>query len=99
MGQLVDKHNFGAPRQDGVHIHFLEHGALIVDLLARHGFQLFGEILHAFAPVRFDDTDDDILAAAAPANRFAQHAVGLPHTGRISEEELEDSAGLGRGGS
>ncbi len=34
--QLVDQHHFRMARQDGVHIHLLEHRALVFDFLARH---------------------------------------------------------------
>src|SRR5215475_6376677 len=40
----------------------------------------------------FNDSDDNIFAAAGPPNRLAQHAIGLPYSGRVSEEELEDAA-------
>jgi len=39
--------------------------------------------------VRFDHADDYIFAAAVPPDGLTQHAVGLAHTRRVPEKELE----------
>ena len=39
MRQFIHQRHLRMPRQDGIHVHLLEEGALVVELLARHGFQ------------------------------------------------------------
>src|SRR5260370_9564892 len=80
------------PREDGVNLHLLEYRALVFDLLARYLPHMRNRPFDAFAPVRFHHADDDVFAAATPAQGLAQHAEGLAHAWRVTEEELEDAA-------
>src|SRR5260370_1665578 len=80
------------PRQDGVNIHLLEDRALVFDFLARYLLHMRNQLFDAFAPVRFHHADDDVFAAATPAQGLAHHAEGLAHAWRVTEEELEDPA-------
>ena len=94
VGEFVDQDDFGMSRDDGVDVHFLEHRAFVLELFAWNGFELAEELFDAFAAVRFDDADDDVLAAAAAANGFAEHAEGLADAWRVAQEKLEDAAGF-----
>ena len=49
------------------------------------------EFRDSFAAVGFDKADDNILAAAVAADRFAQHAIGLADARRVAQEQLEHS--------
>ena len=57
---------------------------------------LRGEFRRGLAAVALHHADHDIFAAAGAANRLAQHVVGLAHTGRVAEKQLEDSPRLFR---
>ena len=69
----------------------------VFDFLARDGFELRHQFGDAFAAVRFDDADDDVLAAAVAADRFAQHAVRLADAGRVAEKQLQHALRFFRG--
>jgi hypothetical protein len=57
---------------------------------------LIGKLDDAFAAVGFDDANNNIFAAVATANCFAQHAVSFADTGSVAEKQFE-SATLFRG--
>ena len=87
--QLVHQRDRRAARDDGVHVHFLEHRALVFDFLARDGIELRHEFGDAFAAVGFHDADDDVFAATVAADRLAEHAVGLADARRVAEKQLQ----------
>ncbi len=96
--KLVDQHQLGTARQDGVEVHLLERAALVVDAPARDelepGDQRFG-----LAPsMRLDDTDGDIGALAPLGLRRFQHLEGLADPGRRAQEDLQLAAALARNG-
>src|SRR5690242_6650266 len=97
MSKFIDEHDGGAPCQNGIDVHLFKDGAFVLNLPARNVFQLFDKLLDALATVCFDDTDDHVFAAAAAANRFAQHAEGFSNAGSVTEKQLELPAGLLRG--
>ena len=68
VGKFVHQHDFGFSSKDGVHIHLFEDRAFVLDLLARDGFDLRGELLDALAAVGFDNADDHVFAAAPAAD-------------------------------
>src|ERR1700730_7026150 len=82
--KLVNENDCWFAGDDSVNVHFLEDRTFIVHRLARNGFELGREFLNALAAMGFDDTDDDIFAAALAANGLAQHAVGLAYTGSVA---------------
>ncbi len=92
VGELVDQHELGATREDGVEIHFLEDPALVVDRLARNDLKA-GELgLGLGAAVRFHDADHDIHALGLATLGGDQHRVGLADAGRGAKEDLELAA-------
>jgi hypothetical protein len=94
VGQLVDQDDLRFAREDAVDIHLLKEDALVVDFLSRYFFELFGQLCGARAAVCLDDPDHDVLTSLAPADRLAEHVVGLADAGRVAEEEFEGAAGL-----
>ena len=42
----------------------------------------------------FHNSDHNVFAAAGSSNRLTEHAIGLPYSGGIPEEEFEDAARL-----
>ena len=69
--EFIDQHDLGAARQDRVHIHFFENGALVFDFLAGHRFHLFGKFFDTLTSVCFDKSDDYVLTTAAPPQCLA----------------------------
>ena len=92
VGELVDQHERGTARQDGVEIHFLEHAALVVDLALRDDLEPGKLRLGLGAAVRLDHADHDIDALRLAAAGGDQHLVGLADAGRGAEEDLELAA-------
>ena len=93
--ELIDNRESGMPGQDGVEIHFVERGAAIFDLRARHDRHPFEQRFRLLAPVRFDDADHDFAALLLLLPRRLQHRVGLAHAGRHPEKNLELAARSG----
>jgi len=99
VGEFVDEDDLGLALEDGIDVHLVEEGALVIDLAGGDDFELVGEFGGAFAAVGFDDTDDDVFTALAAANAFRQHAESLADAGSVAEKDLEATArllGLGR---
>ncbi len=64
-----------------VEVHLLEVGPPVLHDLAGDHLQLVDHVLDALSPVALDEPDDDIGAALLAPEAFAQHGVGLTHTG------------------
>src|SRR6185437_2597643 len=97
--QLVDQYHLRPPREDCVHVHLLKQRAFVLQRNARHLFQLPCQLRRARAAMCLHKADYDVLAAAAPTDRLAQHTEGFADPGRVAEEYLEPAALLafGRG--
>jgi hypothetical protein len=63
MCQLVDQNDLRLALQDGIDVHLGEDGSFVVDVARSDVFELGCLLGSAFAAVRLDDADDDILAA------------------------------------
>ena len=98
VGQLVNQDDGGPAGKDGIDIHLLEDGALVLELAAGDAFQLAGELGDAFATVGFNDAGNDVLAATGATLGLAQHAVGFAHAGGVAEKDLEDADSFFFGG-
>ena len=98
VGQFVDQHHRRLASQNSVQVHFLEDRALVFELFSGNGFELLDQFHDSLAAMRLYDADDYIFAPAFPADGLAQHAVGFPHPGRISQEQLERAASFSRRG-
>ncbi len=85
---------WGRAGEDGGGVHLLEDDALVLDAAAGNLLQLFGELGGAWAAMGFNYADDDVFAALAAADGFAEHVVGLADAGRVAEKELEGAASL-----
>ena len=96
--QFVDQYHRRATRQNRVDIHLFKDGALIFHLLSWHDFHPRDQLLDPFAAVRLNHADDDVLAAAAAPDRFAQHAERLAHTRRITQKQLKNATRFLRAG-
>ena len=83
------------PRENGIEIHLLERCPAILDLRSRHDRHAFGQRFGFFAPVRFDDADDDFGALLQLLLCGLQHGVGLPDARRHAEKNLELAARRG----
>ncbi len=92
--EFIDERHLRLAGEDGVDVHLGEESALVVDLAGRDLFELGGLLGGAFAAVGLHDADDDILAALAAADAFAQHAEGLADAGSVAQKDLEPAAGL-----
>src|SRR6185437_13271203 len=64
----------------------------VFDLTARHLFQLCRQTRSFTPAMRFNDADDDILAATAPSDTFTQHAEGLAYARGVAEKHLKAAA-------
>ena len=95
--QLVDQHQPGVAREDGVQIHLGERAAVRRHLVARHDLVAARQRLGLGAPVRLDHADDDIGASTRACLALGQHLVGLADTRRRAEEHLEATDTLPRG--
>ena len=62
MRELVNDRNTGMPRQNCVEIHFAQFRAAVFKLQTRHDGQTFEQCFGFFAPVRFNDANDDFAA-------------------------------------
>src|SRR6266850_3441060 len=61
--EFIHQDHGRAARQNGVHIHFFEHRALVFDLFSGNSLNLRDEFFDAFAAMRLDDSDDHVFAA------------------------------------
>ncbi len=84
MREFIDQHNFGAAGEYGVDVHFLKHGALVVDLFAGNRRQLIREFDNTLAAVGFDNADNNIFSPVGAADGLAEHAVGFADTWSIA---------------
>ncbi len=96
--ELVDQHQLGTARQDGVEIHLVERAALVVDAPARDGREPDDQRLGLAPSMRLDDADGDIDALAPLGLRRLQHLEGLADAGRRPQEDLQLAATLARDG-
>ena len=76
MGELVDQHDLGMPREDGVEVHLVEPG-VAADGPPRHDLELRDELGGLRAAVRLDETDHHVGAALLATAGLAEHGVGL----------------------
>ena len=84
----------GLTRENAVEVHLLEDDAFVFDLPTWDFFELFGEFGCTWPAVCLDDADHNVFSALVPADRLAEHVVGLAYAGRVAEKELEGAAGL-----
>src|SRR5438105_1871400 len=94
MCKLVDEDHIRPPSQNRVNLHFLENRAFVLDFSSWNDFQLAKQLFDRFAAMRFDDPDHHVFAAAMPAKRLAEHAIGLADTRCVAEEQFESPSGL-----
>ena len=87
--QLIHQGELRAARQQRVEVHLLQSAAAVFDLAARHDLEAFEQRLGFPAPVGLHDADDDINAFLEARACGGEHLVGLAHTGRGAEEELQ----------
>ena len=92
VGEFVDDSHSRLPRKNAVDIHFIEDRALVFQLARRDPFEFARQFCGRLAAVSLHYSDHNIFAAAGPPNRLAEHAVGLPYSGRVPEEEFENAA-------
>ena len=92
VGELVDEGDLRRAREDGVDVHLGEERALIFDFAAGDLVEFAGELGGAAAAVSLDNADDDVLAAAAPAQALAEHAEGFADPWSVAEEDFEAAA-------
>ncbi len=75
-----------------VDVHLLQRHAAILDLLARDDLDV-ADLRERFrAPVRLDEADDDVHAAALEIVRLLEHAIRLARAGRRADVDLEFAA-------
>ena len=79
----------GCRRDHRVDVHLLERHAAVLDLLARHDLEVADLRLGLGAPVRLDESDDDIDASTSQIVRLVEHAVRLARSRRRADVELE----------
>ena len=70
VSQTIDEHDLRMTRENRINIHFFKNCAFVLDFPAGNGFHLLGKFFNTFASVGFDETDDYILATAAPPQSF-----------------------------
>ncbi len=99
MREFVDQDDARISGLDRVGVHLLEYGALIFDFPTGNLLQLGGKLRDAFSSVCFNKADNDVFAAAASPDCFAQHAVSFAHTWSVSKKQLHNSLGAFLGGT
>ncbi len=92
MGEFVHQDQAGPALQRTVEVELPDLDAAMVDLQKRQNRQPLGESCRFAAAVMFDNADHDVAAALQLTPGFGQHGVGLAHTGRGAEEDLEMTA-------
>ena len=100
VGELVDEDDLGMAREDGVDVHLVEEGALVVD--ARGWGRASRRAASSAVPLRpwvSTMPMTDVFAALAAADAFGEHAEGFADAGSVAEKDLEAAACLlGLGG-
>ena len=87
--ELVHQANPRVARQNGVGIHLLEMRSAILDAAARDDFRPSRLSDGVFSAVRLEIADDDIDSLGLQLEPLLEHAVGLPHTGRVAHQHLQ----------
>ncbi len=94
MGELIDQNDLGAPDDDGIEVHLLQPLPLVLEPATRNDLQSFEQRFGFFAPMSFDDSDDDDVAVFLPSVGLLKHLVGFADAGRRAHEDskLADAA-------
>jgi hypothetical protein len=87
--QFVHQYHMRLARENRIHIHLLEDGRFIFQLLAWNCFQPRREFYDRLAPMRLHHSDYDFFPAAGASHALAQHGIGFSHARGITQEELE----------
>lgn len=89
VGKLVHQDDSRPPREDGVYVEFLQNHALVLDLAAGDHLQPVEEGIRLGPTMGLHDPHHHVLPAHPQYMRLLEHGVGLAHTRRISEKNLE----------
>ena len=90
--QLVDESHVRMTRDDAVDVHVGERRALVRHRDPRDDLEGANRLGGAPAPVRLDESHDDVLAILAPLATLAQHGERLPRPRSGAEVYLEQPA-------
>jgi hypothetical protein len=99
VGQLINKNNVRPPRQGRIKVELVKchrrcHSLrpAILNLPPRQDVQAQQKPLGFGAAVRFDNSYDNINTLPGHSLRCREHGVGLAHTRRHPEEDLQAAA-------
>src|SRR4029077_5916477 len=92
MGELVNQGDLRTSLENGIEVHLLEHGAAVLDALARDQLEAGEELLGAGSSVSLDVGDGDILAALLSLPTLFEHGERLARARRRSQVDLQPPA-------
>jgi hypothetical protein len=99
VGELIDQDELRPTLDQPVKIHLGERTAFILDLAARHDLEPARHCFRFRAAMGFDHADHDIDTGTGAAGTFGEHLIGLADPGRRTEEDLQTTTALLRGGA
>ena len=94
VGELVDQADRRPARQDGIDVHLAELHAAVFDDARGDDLEVADLLLGFVAAMGLDQTDDDVHTLGFEPVSLAEHRVGLAHSGRRAEVDLEPAARL-----
>ena len=94
--QLVDDGNLRMARQDRIDVHLGELAPAVLHDRARNDLEIADQFGRVHAPVRFDNTDDDVGSPLCAAMCLAQHGERLAHPGSSAEVDAERATRAGQ---
>jgi len=75
-----------------IDVHFGKQSAFVVDLASRNLLQFGYQFGSAATSMGLHNADNNVFAAAATPNAFAEHTESLAYTRSVSEKHLESAA-------
>ncbi len=90
--ELVDQHDRGTARQDGVEVHLVERLLAVLDGPLGDDLETLEERLGLGSAMGLDHPDDDVDALALPLTRRLEHGVGLADPGGGPHEDAQPAA-------
>ena len=80
MGKIIDQHQLGAARQDGIKIHLGAHSPIIVKATVGNAFNVGQQRLQFGATVGFDSADHHCNTLGGAVQAAKQHGIGFADT-------------------
>ncbi len=92
VGQFIDQHHFGMPRNNGLGIHLFERYPAVGDFLTRNHLQIPQLRLRLGPTVRLHVAHHHVGTPALAAVPLVQHRIGLPRSGSRGQVDAQPAA-------